>query len=832
MPELWRLPVADPVLIFAIVLLVILVAPLLCGRLRLPGLVGLIIAGMLIGPHGAGILARDATIRLLGTVGLLYIMFMAGLEIDLLQFMRRKRDSAVFGIATFVLPFACGMLVGLWIVPLPLIAAVLFASMFSSHTLVTYPIVSRLGLQKSRAVVAAIGGTILTDTAAMLVLAVIAALAKGHAGTVFWLRLTAGSALFVVVMAALVPRAARWFLRHAAHDETIEYVFVLAVVFAASCGAALAGLEPIIGAFAAGLALNALVPENSALMQRAKFVGDALFIPFFLLSVGMLIDLPRMVGDPHSIVIALAMAAAVLAGKWLAGLAARIWLRYTSPESMLLFGLSVNQAAATLAAVIVGFDLGLFNETVVSGTIVMILVSCIAGAWATDRYGRRVAEQQAEAAAEPQEAPDRIMVPLANPETADTLMSVALLLRAPGSREPVYPLAIVSESDEAGTQIAAAEAVLAHAVVHAVAARVPVTPVTRVELNTAAGIARAMKDFRVPTAVIGWNGQISSARRIFGRVLDQLLEHTQQELLVCKCDMPVNTLQRVVLVVPPLLQRQAGFEHSLRHVKRLASQIGARMHVLISGAAHAAVMRQIAALPPHVPITHHIVADSAGLLPVIIKDLMPRNDVLVLLSARKGQLAWQPVLDRLPRLLVRECAALNMMVVFPAEFTDPHMEEPAADEEPARPALVTPAHVHLTPAGTALADALRDLLEAAFPHRPARVRELAETLADIARREPVELTPGAVLLHAHIADIAQTTVFLSIAHAGFELPGLAAPARVVFVLLSPRAQAPEVHLRKLADLARCMRTPGVFEQVCDADAPATALAALRCQARN
>mgnify|MGYP000039620305 CR=1 FL=1 len=823
MPEVWTLPLENPVLIFALVLLVILVAPVVCARLRLPGLIGLIIVGMLIGPHGAGVLARDATIQLLGKVGLLYIMFMAGLEIDLLQFVRRMRDSIIFGTATFVLPFVCGIVVGLWIVPLPLMAAVLFASMFSSHTLVTYPIVSRLGLQKSRAVVTAIGGTILTDTAAMLVLAVIAALAKGHAGAVFWLRLALGSAVFVMVMAALVPRVARWFLRYAAQDDTLEYVFVLAVVFVASCAAMLVGLEPIIGAFAAGLVLNPLVPENSALMQRTKFVGNALFIPFFLLSVGMLINVAHMVRDPHSMVVALAMGVAILAGKWLAGMATQLWLRYSAAEGLLLFGLSVNQAAATLAAVMVGFDLQLFNETVVSGTIVMILVSCLAGAWATDRAGRRVAEQHVEAKEDQAEAPDRIMVPLANPETADALMSVALLLRAPGSREPVYPLAIVSESDQAGTQIAAAEAVLAHAVVHAVAARVPVLPVTRVELNIAAGIARAMMDFRVPVAVIGWNGHITSAHRIFGRVLDQLLEHTPQELLVCKCETPVNTLQRVVLLVPPLLQRQAGFETAARHVKRLTAQIGARLHVLVSGTAHADVLRQLNALAPHVPLTHHAAASWPELTARLHDELSAHNDLLVLMSARKGQLAWQPALDRLPRALVRQCAELNLMVVFPAESAAARLQETLV-EETAAAGLVAASHVRLVPAGVPLASAVSAVLEPAFPHRPARVQELAHTLADIARREPVELAPGAVLLHAHIADIAQTTVFLAIAHTGFELPTISMPPRAVFVLLSPRAQAPEVHLRTLAQLARRLRAPGVLEQLCAAESPAAAAA--------
>ncbi|MCX7847932.1 MAG: cation:proton antiporter [bacterium] len=826
MTELWELPLEHPVLIFAVVLGLILVTPLVCARLRLPGVLGLILAGMVIGPHGLGVLQRDATMELLGQVGLLYIMFLAGLEIDLLQFLRRARDSAVFGATTFVLPLLCGLVVGRWVVPLPWMAAILFASMFSSHTLVTYPIVSRLGLQKSRAVVTAIGGTIVTDTAALLVLAVIAAMARGDAGAWFWLQLLLGAAGFVLIMMTIVPRGARWFLRYAAQDDTVEFIFLLTVVFVAACGAALAGLEPIIGAFAAGLALNSLVPENSALMQRTKFAGNALFIPFFLLSVGMLIDVRRMAQDPHTIVVSLAMGVGILLGKWLGGVVAQVWLGYTAAEGMLLFGMSVNQAAATLAAVMVGYQLQLFNDTVVTGAIIMILISCLAGTWVTDRYGRRVAERRIEEEPEEGEAPDRIMVPLANPETADRLMGVALLLRAPGSREPVYPLAIVSESDAAGTQIAAAEAVLAHAVVHAVAARVPVLPVTRVELNVAAGIARAMTDFRAPVAVIGWNGQITSAHRIFGRILDQLLEHTPQELFVCKCEVPVNTLERVVLLIPPLLQRQAGFETALRHVKRLTSQIGARLRVVVSGTNHAAVVRAVDSLAPRVPLSSLVLEGWAEVRQVLAQELSLENDLVVLCSARKGQLAWQPALDRLPRALVREHPRVNLIVVFPAESATAKMRE-AVVEEPHPGALVREEHVRLVPAGVSLTYAVSTVIEPAFPHRPARVQELAEMLTDLAQREPVELTPGAVLLHAHIPDIAHTTAFLAIVRGGLVVPQVTTPARLVFVMLSPRAQAPEVHLRMLAQLARALRTPGVMERLCAAESAADAAAVLR-----
>jgi Kef-type K+ transport system membrane component KefB len=505
------LPIHDPVQIFALVMLVILVVPVGCRGMRLPAAFGLIMAGVVLGPHALDVLERDATMRLLGTVGLLYIMFQVGLEIDLHQFRRHRSHSLVFGTLTFAIPMALGIAAAMLVLGMDVAPAILLGSVFASHTLLTFPTVSRLGLVKTRVVSATVGGTVIADSAALLVLAAIAASTHGSTGVGYWLRFVGLAAATTGLIVWGLPRLGRWFFRTAATDDTVEYVFTLAAVFSCAVLLQAAGLEAIIGALLAGLALNRLIPENGVLMNRVRFAGNALFIPFFLISIGMLVNLRLPFESREAAVAALVLTGVALVTKWVSAAICRRVLGYDRNEGGLMLGLSVSRAAAALAVVMVGFELALFSEAIVTGAVVMILGTCSVGAWLTDRYAQRHAQYRAQQPTAMAAPTDRIMVPLANPSTADRLMGLALLLRRSGSHEPIYPLAVVPESPQ-GTAIAVAEAehMLGRVVVHAVAAQVPVFPVTRVDMNVATGICRAMADFRASVAIIGWRGEVSS----------------------------------------------------------------------------------------------------------------------------------------------------------------------------------------------------------------------------------------------------------------------------------------------------------------------------------
>ncbi len=448
MPK-FALPIDDPVLIFAVVMVILLVAPLLAAKARLPGIIGLIVAGILVGPHAFGILERDKTIELLGTVGLLYIMFLAGLEIDLFQVKRHRSHSIVFGVLTFLIPLLLGFLGAHFLIGFGIAESILLASMFSSHTLLTFPIVSGFGLAKNRAVIAAVGGTIITDTLAMVVLAVIAGSTRGTTDAVFFIRLGGFLVVYVLVVILFLPRIGRWFFKHFAGDGVIEFVFVIAVLFICAYLAHLAGLEPIIGAFLAGLTLNILIPEKSALMNRIQFVGNSLFIPFFLISVGMLVDIGKLVSGTGAWIVSTFMAVTVFVAKWFAAEGTRFLLKFTRNEGYLIFGMSVNQAAATLAAVLVGYRLQLFDESVLTGSIIMIVLTCLFGPLITERFGRKVALQEEKTPLHMTELPERIMIAVSNRETLGGLVEFASFLRLKGSTEPLYPLYVARDGIDA-----------------------------------------------------------------------------------------------------------------------------------------------------------------------------------------------------------------------------------------------------------------------------------------------------------------------------------------------------------------------------------------------
>ena len=350
------LPLKNPVLLFSLLLFIILFAPIVLNKLRIPHLIGLIIAGAIIGPNGFNLIARDMSIILFGTVGLQYIMFLAGLEIDLAEFKKNSGKSLVFGLLTFSIPMLLGTLGGIYILHFSIPTSILLASMFASHTLIVYPLISKLGIAKNRAVTVAVGGTMITDTLALLVLAVIAGMQTGEINQAFWIRLSVSLVLFALVVVVLFPIIGRWFFKRY-DDQISHYIFVLAMVFLGCTLAELAGIEAIIGAFLTGLTLNRLIPHTSPLMNRIEFVGNALFIPFFLIGVGMLIDYKAFIKDSEALYVAGIMTFIAIIGKYIPAWLTQKIFGYTRDERRLIFGLSNAQAAATLAAVLVGFNI-------------------------------------------------------------------------------------------------------------------------------------------------------------------------------------------------------------------------------------------------------------------------------------------------------------------------------------------------------------------------------------------------------------------------------------------------------------------------------------------
>ncbi|NRA38493.1 MAG: cation:proton antiporter, partial [Planctomycetes bacterium] len=480
-------PVTDPVLIVAIAMAAFLLMPLITDRLRLPDIIGVVLAGVIVGPHGLGFLERDETIHLLGTVGLLYLVFLAGLEVDLGDLSRKRKRAIGFGVITFLVPQVFGTLGALFLFDYNLATAVLLGSVFSSHSFLALLIAKRMNLTERELVISVIGGTVITDTLALFVLAVVAQSALGNFGIIFLLQLLLQTSIFATLVVFGVPLLGSWFFKRVT-DGTKHFTFMMTVLFTCGYVAHLAGLEPIIGAFLSGLAMNRLVPHSGALANRAFFFGNSIFVPFFLLSVGMLIDLSMVFGDLRTIEMAVFMTVTVVVCKGIAAWVMRVLYGYSRNDVVVAWGLSLPQAATTLAVVLVGHDLKLFDDAVLNATIVMVFITCFLGPVLVQIAGRRIADAAATHEPTVSEAGlQRMLLPLANPASSHNLLDMAVAMRRPLVDEPIMPMSVAR--NVAGG--AAKEKLLADSVLHLAASDVPVRPVIRVDLNPANGILRA-----------------------------------------------------------------------------------------------------------------------------------------------------------------------------------------------------------------------------------------------------------------------------------------------------------------------------------------------------
>src|SRR5690554_5146065 len=446
----FQLPLENPVLVFCIILFIILLSPLILKRLNIPGIIVLIISGIIIGPYGVGLLEKSLFVDVFSTIGLLYIMFIAGLELDLNEFKSNRNKSLLFGFFTFTIPLATGFPVCYYFLGYDFNASFLISSMFATHTLLTYPIVSKLGVSKNQAVAITVGGTILTDTAVLIILAVIIGSHNGGLTSDFWIKLGISLTLFSAFMFLVIPRIAKWFFRKLESEKHSHYIFVLSVVFLAAFLAEIAGVEPIIGAFVAGLALNKLIPHSSALMNRIEFIGNSLFIPFFLISVGMLVDVRVIMTGPAALIVAGTLTVVALAGKWIASWITQLWFKYSVAQRQLIFGLSGGHAAATLAVILIGYREGIIDDNVLNGTVILILVTSIVSSFVTERAAKKIVVSEGlDEVMTDTSAPEQILIPIANTINIGKILEFAVLIKDKKSPQPLSVLTVVPNNTEA-----------------------------------------------------------------------------------------------------------------------------------------------------------------------------------------------------------------------------------------------------------------------------------------------------------------------------------------------------------------------------------------------
>lgn len=611
------LPLQNTAWVFALLFAVMLVVPMLAERVRIPRIAGLVIAGTAIGPAVLGLVERQGAIALLGSAGLLYLMFLAGLELDLDEFVAHRRDAVVFGVATFVIPMTISFLAVLAL-GFGLLSSILIASCWASHTLLTYPVFRRFGTQRNRAVAASVGATIVTDTAALLVLVVVVRADQGDLSPAFWGTMTLSLVILVGLIMYALPALARWFFTGIGQDRSVRVMFVLTALFASSGLAEVAGIESIIGAFLAGLALNRFIPNRSHLMDRLEFLGSSLLIPLFLISVGMLID-PSIISDLDTLRLSAAFTAMALGAKLLAAFMSGRLLGYETVEIGAMFSLSGSQAAATLAAIVVGFEVGLVDTQTVNAVILVILASSLVTSWVADRTAPRLRRPD-----RPQPIGDVVVVPVSRPESRAPLMRLAAAMAHRDSGR-VVPLTVASLDTEPA-MMSQLQVSTAETEAFGLQAGADVTAVFRIDETPSKGILHTLVEQEGSLVVLGWKGHTSRREALFGGVVDAVLAKVSVPMLIGRFDS--GRWRSVLLAISDESATpagRAGLQLALQTCSRLASQENLAIRILGATNDEDMVREAQAALE----LTDENTTFDSRRLAVAIEDHVRAGDVVV-----------------------------------------------------------------------------------------------------------------------------------------------------------------------------------------------------------
>ena len=669
-----KLPITDPTWIFLLVLLIILFAPILLTKLRIPHIIGMILAGLAIGEHGFNILVRDSSFELFGKVGVYYIMFLAGLEMNMADFKKNRGKAVALGLLAFIVPISIGMVTNVLLLKYSLITSILLASMYASHTLVAYPIVIRYGISRQRSVSIAVGGTAVTDTLTLLVLAVISGVFKGEAGGLFWLWLVVRFVVLAMLIMYFLPRVGRWFFRRY-DDNVMQYIFVLAMVFLGAGLMELIGMEGILGAFLVGLVLNRLIPHVSPLMSHLEFVGNALFIPYFLIGVGMLIDVKVIFGEGDALKVAGVMIVVALGGKWIASWLTQKIYRMSVLERELMFGLSNAQAAATLAAVLVGYNIilpdgsRLLNEDVLNGTVLLILVTCIVSSFTTERAARKMAMGEAHPEEDRSREPEKILIPVANPNTIEYLMNLSLVIRDPKQKDNLLALNVIN--DHSGTEALEQQGkrYLERAAKITASAGVELKCISRYDLNIAAGIIHTAKEHGATDVIIGLHWKVNIVDSFFGMLTESLLKGLHREVMVARFLIPINTLRRIIVAVPPKAEYEAGFQKWVDHFCRMGTTLGCRVHFFANEQTGNLLQALVKKKHSNTLTEFSRLDEWEDLL--LLTGQVNYDHLLVVISARRGSISYDSSFEKLPNQLGRYFTNNSLIVLYPDQLGDP-----------------------------------------------------------------------------------------------------------------------------------------------------------------
>ena len=664
-------------MIFFVVLLIILFAPIVMSRLRIPHIIGMVLAGVLIGQHGLNILDRDDSFELFGRVGLLYIMFLAGLEMNLSDLRKYGLRMSVFGLLTFFVPFVMGYCMSVWLIGYSPAASMLLACILSSNTLIAYPIVTRYGLQKQRSVVLSVGASMLALTLALLTLAAFSAAYQGEANVWFWLVFASKVAVFSIGATLIIPRLTRWFFTRY-NDAVMLYIYVLSVLFLSAAASDACGLEGIFGAFLSGLILNRFIPSVSPLMNRIEFIGNALFIPYFLIGVGMLIDVRIMFHDGQTAWIVACMVFFGTFAKAIAAYLSCLGFRLSLPSGHMMFGLTTAHAAGSIAMLMVGMELmtpdgmPLVDSAMLNGVVMMILFTCIISSLTVDRASRLILlREKLHGIVKPKEKGDdeKILLPMEHADDAENLVKLAIVMRNPRLNRGLIGLNVVLDDAMSGPNQSMGRKVLETAAKTATSADVRMQTQSRLATNIANGIKHAFKENDASEIIMGMHRRKSDSEPFWGAYTQGLVTDVNRQIILCRLNRPLSMLRCIVVAVPSRVEYETGFYRWVERLSRMAKNLGCR--IVFHGR-----LKTLMIIKDYIQNRHpEVRADYQEM--EHWKDLLTLNRIvnddhlLVVITARMGTVSYKSTFEYLPRELTQHFPHCSLMILFPDQNGQP-----------------------------------------------------------------------------------------------------------------------------------------------------------------
>lgn len=667
----FTLPLENPILTFSLLLFIILLSPIVLRRLKVPALIGLIISGVIIGPNGFEVISKANTtegyVFMFAKFGLLYIMFMAGLELDMQEFKRYRNKSIAFGALTFFVPLLLGYPICRYALGLNEIASLLTASMFATHTLVAYPIISKYGITKMESVAIAIGGTILTDTAVLIILAVISSSEGGSINTNTLVHLGVTLSIFSLIMFGLIPRIARWFFSKLESEKSSHYIFVLSVLFFASFLAEAAGIEAIIGAFVAGLVLNRLIPHTSALMNRIEFIGNSLFIPFFLISIGMVVNVRELANEPWAWAVAGILTSFAIFSKFLAAWITQLIYKMTGAERQIIFGLSTAHAAATLAVINVGYNMKILDIEVVNGTVILILITSMTASFVTENAGKKLLIEQVKNEPVEQLAlrNQHVLVAANELKGNELLLDFSILIT---NRKVINPLSVVSvmENDEdAERNIRRARKHMDDFISHYSGGEITVQTMATIDHNFSSGIARVSKELAADMVLINDNSKLNLLKRLVGDDRDHLLNVCERTVFFCHFERSFASFRKLYLACVPLAELESSFSQWLDRVHRISRELNLDIEVVSTVETYDKIREYLKVKNSGVKHSHTAIEHAEDFAFHPPKD--PATTLIFTILSRKGSVSSFLGLESLPNRLEKDWEDFDRVFVYPAQ---------------------------------------------------------------------------------------------------------------------------------------------------------------------